>query len=689
VSLVHHSWARLDLSPFFIGFADENPPKRPAMSHSSSSSSSLLWLRWSKVVCTVVALAYLLTCPYSKVEESFHLQATHDIYYYGVTEAIRAYYFVPHAGSNITTAASLSSSSLSSQLPPYDHLEYPGVVPRTFLGSFILAKLSSLVGYCNVVPPLSPLQVGLLARLILLTISLSQLFGLADALQQQNTKHDDDDHDDTDDDTAMMGTYFILIAASQFHGLFYASRLLSNTFATIFTTRSMAYWVRATKTRNNKSKSKSLNLLMVGAAADMVLATAIFRCDCLLLLFCCGTSWLVSRQMTLFQAVGTGLVAGSIALIVSVPLDSAMWQHLVWPEGQVLYYNTILNKSSDWGVSAWHWYWTNALPKALLFTYVCIVVVVVVVDIDCQISCCWFRCNRSYFCSKTTTTHLFECTNNDNRIFLVPISVIRLPEILTTGGKFLSIRHAYDGTWAPFLLPALGFVALYSCLGHKEVRFLFPALPLFNIAAAAGLARLHRAAFVPTKDKRPTLTARLLYVAGLSCLAASLAASTTFGAVSTWNYPGGDALDQLGRHLIVQQQQQQQQKGRNDNQQTKKQKNIRIFVDVSAAMTGVSLFGQRQVQQTLAAGGDDDVVFVKAGYESQHRVGGESSSSYYASFSHLLTEVASVEGFHPIGTAPGNPRLDVKRLRIATEDAIYIQQNDRWRYDDDDDAMQS
>jgi Alg9-like mannosyltransferase family len=267
--------------------------------------------------------------------------------------------------------------------------------------------------------------------------------------------------------------------------------------------------------------------------------------------------------------------------------------------------------------------------------------------------------------------------------------VIRLPEILTTGGNHLSIRHAYDGTWAPFLLPALGFVALYSCLGHKEVRFLFPVLPLFNIAAAAGLARLHRVAFVPTKDKRPTLTARLLYVAGLSCLAASLAASTTFGAVSTWNYPGGDALDQLGRHLIVQQQQYQQQKDRNDNQETKKQKTIRIFVDVSAAMTGVSLFGQRQVQQTLATGGDD-VVFVKAGYESQHRVGGESSSSSspYASFTHLLTEAASVEGFHPIGTALGHPRLDVKRLRIVTEDAIYIQQNDKWRYDDDD-AMQS
>jgi alpha-1,6-mannosyltransferase len=227
----------------------------------------------------------------------------------------------------------------------------------------------------------------------------------------------------------------------------------------------------------------------------------------------------------------------------------------------------------------------------------------------------------------------------------------------------------FDGTWPPFLLPALGFVALYSFLGHKEVRFLFPALPLFNLCAAAGLDRLHIAALTTTKDKSPTKLARLLYAAGLASLVASLAASTTFGVVSTWNYPGGQALDQLGRHLARQ-------------EQRHVAKKARIFVDVSAAMTGVSLFGQRQVQQTL----EHDyasVVFVKAGYETQHRIDGESSSSSspsspYATFSHLLTEAASVEGFHIIGTARGNPRLDLKRLRIITEDAIYIQQNDQW-----------
>jgi alpha-1,6-mannosyltransferase len=78
---------------------------------------------------------HVLLAPYTKVEESFNLHATHDVLMYGV-----------------------SLSNLHKVRPPpsidvlvidmcvkYDHFVFPGAVPRTFIGSVLLAWISTPV----------------------------------------------------------------------------------------------------------------------------------------------------------------------------------------------------------------------------------------------------------------------------------------------------------------------------------------------------------------------------------------------------------------------------------------------------------------------------------------------------------------------------------------------------------------
>jgi len=133
-------------------------------------------------------------------------------------------------------------------------------------------------------------------------------------------------------------------------------------------------------------------------------------------------------------------------------------------------------------------------------------------------------------------------------------------------------------------VPAVASVALYSALPHKELRFIFPALPLLNVCAACGLARAFAAAAPPPgkgkgEAKAPSNTraaqARLLACVGL--LAASAAAAAAFAAAAAANYPGGDALAAL--HAAA--------RGTAHAAAPRA-----VHVDVAAAMQGVTRFGE-------------------------------------------------------------------------------------------------
>jgi alpha-1,6-mannosyltransferase len=66
-------------------------------------------------------LIHLWVSPYTKVEESFNIQAVHDITAYGIQFSRNKTHIQDH----------------------YDHAEFPGAVPRTFVGALLLSLLSS------------------------------------------------------------------------------------------------------------------------------------------------------------------------------------------------------------------------------------------------------------------------------------------------------------------------------------------------------------------------------------------------------------------------------------------------------------------------------------------------------------------------------------------------------------------
>ena len=88
----------------------------------------------------VTSLVALYTCPHSKVEESFNLQASHDLYYYGLGPAWRS--FIAQGGFNklklspITLTQSCvaeggvdfngGTCAGGGDALPYDHVMFPG-----------------------------------------------------------------------------------------------------------------------------------------------------------------------------------------------------------------------------------------------------------------------------------------------------------------------------------------------------------------------------------------------------------------------------------------------------------------------------------------------------------------------------------------------------------------------------------
>nr|VDC64671.1 unnamed protein product [Brassica rapa] len=324
------------------------------------------------LILGAIAAIYVLMAPYTKVEESFNVQSMHDILYH------------------------------RHRLDSYDHLEFPGVVPRTFIGAFIVSFFASPLVFIISFLGFPKIYSLVAARFVLGCIILSTLrfFRIQIRIKFGH----------------QVESFFLLLTTLQFHLLFYSTRPLPNILALGLVNLAYGNWLKG-------NFYSALNFL--------IFATVIFRCDVILLLGPIALEFLLTRSIsfwkTLKYCVGTAVVAAGLTISV----DSIMWKKFVWPEFEVFWFNSILNRSSDWGLlnqtHSIHWYFTSALPRSLLVAY--------------------------------------------------PLSLF---------GILLDRR-------VPFLvIPVISFVLLYSKLPHKELRFIICSVPMLNLSAAVAASRIYK-----------------------------------------------------------------------------------------------------------------------------------------------------------------------------------------------------
>ncbi|KAJ5606272.1 hypothetical protein N7510_009053 [Penicillium lagena] len=281
------------------------------------------------VFSTLISL-HLLVAPYTKVEESFHIQAVHDIFINGLP-SFPGFGYDGGNNTNIATDA-------------YDHFQFPGAVPRTAIGAAVLAKLLSVVPESWVV---NGADQQFLARLILGLFNALSLAVYTHGLRRSYGR--------------VVATWYMALQASQFHLIFYASRPLSNTFAFGLTTLAMRFLLPSAGGSAPPPRSSSRLALFL-----LTVAGVIFRSELALLVAAQTVFMLITDQISLIpDAIPAGLAGLVVGVGASVAVDSAFWQRLVWPELNAFLFNVVSGQSSKWGTQPFYFY-LFALMRLLL-----------------------------------------------------------------------------------------------------------------------------------------------------------------------------------------------------------------------------------------------------------------------------------------------------------------------------------
>lgn len=196
-------------------------------------------------------------------------------------------------------------------------------------------------------------------------------------------------------------------------------------------------------------------------------------------------------------------------------MDSYFWRKAwTYPEGQVFYFNTILNQSHHWGTHPYHTYFSQHLPKLLGLA--------------------------------------------------LPLSLYTLLFHRHSQPSFIGVASVL-----------VVFVGVYSFLPHKEWRFIVYVVPFFNMIGAYGMVQLWRMLdkHVEAKEKekkfrkvkqkivqdlkdsnflKNLMRKQVLFkLLGIGLLLLQWITSCGMVWISSWNYPGGEAIRQLLQKNVV------------------------------------------------------------------------------------------------------------------------------------------
>ncbi|KAJ7133759.1 glycosyltransferase family 22 protein [Mycena crocata] len=342
---------------------------------------------------------HVLLAPYTKVEESFNLHAVHDVLMYGVSP---------------------------SSLPNYDHFVFPGAVPRTFIGSVLLAWISNpaihLANYLGLLQ--SKFEIQVIVRLVLATINAVGLCLIRHAVSRRFGRP--------------TGLYYTLLTCSQFHVPFWMGRTLPNMLALLPVNLS-AYFLIDRAPNTLKPSQRSVN----ASIALLAFSAVVFRAELAALLAGLALQSVFLGHTTFWRACVVGAISTLASIALTVSVDSYFWgQPYLWPEWHSIYFNIVEGKSADWGVRASlfypiitepvqtspaHAYLTAHLPKLLL---------------------------------STLPLSLFAAFSSAPRRLL------------------------------PLVFPGAVLVGAMSAVGHKEWRFVVYVVPVWNVVAARGLSAM-------------------------------------------------------------------------------------------------------------------------------------------------------------------------------------------------------